>query len=155
MVRANLAGWVALAALVHLGDPAPIQAADIVELRVGCVLASNSGQETDKRLIALQPRFSRMFRYTSYNLVKEAHEQVGLGGRMGFDVPGGRYLLLIPKAVKKDGRVSLKVMLLEGSRPIVDTVISLSNHGTFFVAGPRHSEGALILSIGATMQEAR
>ena len=74
---------------------------------------------------------------------------MAIGSKMGFDVPGGRYLLVIPKEIKKDGRVMMKVLLLDGSRPIVDTAISLRNHGTFFVAGPQHNEGALILSIGA------
>ena len=153
MSRRFLVGCAALVALIHVGNPTSARAAEMVDLRVGCVLASNSGQEFDQRLVALQPRFNRLFRYTSYSLVKEKRERVAMGAKMGFDVPGGRYLLIIPKELSKDGRLSLKVMLLEGSRPIVDTAVSLRTHSTFLVAGPQHNEGALILSIGAEVAQ--
>jgi hypothetical protein len=121
-----------------------------VELRVGCVLASNTGQEVDQRLVDLRPRFARLFRYTSYNLVKEKREKVTLGGKMFFEVPGGRYLMILPKEYHtNDGSVLMKVVLLEGARPIVNTAVSLKKHGTFLVGGPQNNDGALILSIAA------
>lgn len=118
-----------------------------VALRVGCVLASNTGQEFDQRLGELRPQFVRLFRYTSYNLVKEKRETVIIGGKMIFEVPGGRYLMLLPKERKSDGSVTIRVVLLEGARPIVNTSISLKKHGTFLVGGPQNNDGALILAI--------
>ena len=125
-------------------------AVNVVEVRIGAVLASNSGKEFDARLAALHRQFDTLFPYSSYHLVKEERQQVPWGGRVGFDIPGGRYVLVVPKEYKND-RVSMKVMLIEGSRPIVDTELSLRNHGTFLVGGPRQHEGVLILSIGADM----
>ena len=135
--------------LSQLGLLGAAAGADLVELRIGCVLATNSGQEFDQRLVSLRPRFNRLFRYSSYSLLKEKHQRLPLGAKMGFHVPGGRYLLVVPKEFRKDGRLALKVMLLEGARPIVDTAVSLRNHSIFLVAGPQQKEGALILSIGA------
>lgn len=141
------------AVLLLIGGLAPALAAGedgtSVQLRVGCVLASNSGREFDARLQELKPRFARFFRYTSYYLVKESREKVSLGGRMIFEVPGGRYLMLLPKERNSDGSVLMKVVLLEGSRPIVNTSVSLREHGTFLVGGPQTNDGALILAIGA------
>jgi hypothetical protein len=74
-----------------------VSAGETVSLRVGCVLASNTGQEFDQRLVELRPRFNRLFRYTSYALVKEKREKVTLGGKLVFEVPGGRYLMVLPK----------------------------------------------------------
>lgn len=120
-----------------------------VEVRIGAVLASNSGKEFDARLASLQRQFDTLFpSYSSYHLVKESRQRVPWGGRVGFDIPGGRYVLVIPREFKNE-RVSMKVMLIEGSRPIVDTALSLRNHATFLVASPRQREGVLILSIGA------
>jgi hypothetical protein len=119
-----------------------------VEVRIGAVLASNSGKDFDARLASLHRQFNTLFPYSSYRLVKEMRQQVPWGGKVGFDIPGGRYVLVIPKEYKNE-RVSMKVMLIEGSRPIVDTVLSLRNHATFLVGGPRQYEGVLILSIGA------
>ena len=119
-----------------------------VEVRIGAVLASNTGKEFDQRLAAMHRQFDTLFPYSSYRLVKEEHHQVPWGAKVGFDIPGGRYVLVIPKEFKND-RVLMKVMLIDGSRPIVDTAVSLRNHATFLVAGPRQHDGVLILSIGA------
>ncbi|MFI5364623.1 MAG: hypothetical protein ACHQ4J_03280 [Candidatus Binatia bacterium] len=123
-------------------------AVNAVEVRIGAVLASNSGNEFDARLASLQRQFDTLFRYTSYRLVKEERQQVPWGGKVAFDIPGGRYLLVIPREFKNE-RISMKVMLIEGSRPVVDTALSLRNHATFLVGGPQQHEGVLILSIGA------
>jgi hypothetical protein len=130
-------------------NPAPRNA---VEVRIGAVLASNSGQDFDPRLVSMRRQFSVLFPYSSYRLVKEAHQRVPWGGRVGLDIPGGRYLLVIPKEYKND-RVSMKVMLIEGARPIVDTALSLRDHATLLVGGPRDPGGVLILSIGADRLE--
>jgi hypothetical protein len=123
-------------------------AANAVEVRIGAVLASNSGKEFDARLASLQRQFDTLFSYTSYRLVKEERQRVPWGGKVAFDIPGGRYLLVIPKEFKNQ-RISMRVMLIEGSRPVVDTALSLRNHATFLVGGPKQHEGVLILSIGA------
>lgn len=123
-------------------------AANAVEVRIGAVLASNSSQEFDARLAAMHRQFNTLFPYTSYRLVKEERQRVPWGGKVGFDIPGGRYVMVIPREYKND-RVSMRVMVIEGSRPIVDTAVSLRNHATFLVGGPRQHEGVLILSIGA------
>jgi hypothetical protein len=119
-----------------------------VEVHIGAVLASNSGKDFDPRLVSMQRQFNVLFPYSSYRLLKEARQQVAWGGRVGLDIPGGRYLLVIPKEYKND-RVSMKVMLIEGARPIVDTLLSLRDHATLLVGGPRDPDGVLILSIGA------
>ncbi len=123
-------------------------AANAVEVRIGAVLASNSGKDFDQRLASMQRQFNTLFAYSSYRLVKEQRQQVAWGEKVGFDIPGGRYVLVIPKEFK-DNRVMMKVMVIEGSRPIVDTALSLRDHATFLVGGPREHDGVIILSIGA------
>ncbi len=119
-----------------------------VEVRIGAVLASNSGKEFDQRLASMQRQFNTLFAYSSYRLVKEQRQQVAWGEKVAFDIPGGRYVLVVPKEFK-DNRVLMKVMVIEGSRPIVDTALSLRDHATFLVGGPRNHDGVIILSIGA------
>ncbi len=138
----------AACALEGAGSSTSVPVVNAVEVRIGAVLASNSGKEFDPRLVSMQPQFNNLFRYTSYRLVKEERHQVPWGGKVGFDIPGGRYVLVIPKEYR-DERVFMKVMLIDGARPIVDTALSLRNHATLLVGGPRQAEGVLILSIGA------
>ena len=122
--------------------------AGAVEIRVGAVLASNSGTECDHRLASLHRQFNRLFPYSSYQLVKEERQRVRWGSPAGFEIPGGRYVVVTPQELKNE-RVSMKVQIIEGTRPIVDTVLSLRDRGTFLVGGPRQPDGALILAIGA------
>lgn len=117
------------------------------EVSVGAVLASNTGQEFDSRLAALQRQFHSL-PYTSYRLIKRESRNVQWGGPAAFDLPGGRYLLVIPKEYK-DGRVSLKILLIDGSRQLVDSALALRNRGTVLVGGPKHDGGVLIISIAA------
>jgi len=119
-----------------------------VEVRIGAVLASNSGKEFDQRLASMQRQFNTLFAYSSYRLVKEQRQQVLWGERVAFDIPGGRYVVVTPKEFKND-RVLMKVVVIEGTRPIVDTALSLRDHATFLVGGPRSHDGVIILSIGA------
>jgi hypothetical protein len=121
---------------------------ETIEIRIGAVIASNTGTEFDPRLVAFRHQFNALFPYTSYHLLKEERQRVAWGGRAGFDIPGGRYVVVLPKEYKNE-RVSMQVMVIEGTRPIVDTVLSLRNHATLLVGGPRQHDGVLILSIGA------
>jgi hypothetical protein len=144
----SLCGLAAAGDSVAVATGRPLASA--VEVRIGAVLASNSGKEFDQRLTSMQRQFNTLFAYSSYRLVKEQRQQVAWGERVGFDIPGGRYVLVIPKEFK-DNRVLMRVMVIEGSRPIVDTALSLRDHGTFLVGGPREHDGVIILSIGADM----
>jgi hypothetical protein len=122
-----------------------------VEVRIGAVVASNAAHPEpafDQRLASLRRQFDSLFPYTSYQLIKEERRTVAWGRQAGFDLPGGRYLLVIPREYK-DGRVSMKLILVEGSRPLIDTVLGLRDQGTFLVGGPRHKDGVLIIAIGA------
>lgn len=119
-----------------------------VEVRIRGVFASNTEQTFDQRLATLRQQFDTLFPYTSYRLIKEERRMVAWGRQAGFDLPGGRYLLVIPREFK-DGRISMKLMLVEGSKPLFDTVVGLRNQGTFLVGGPRHQDGVLIIAIGA------
>ena len=129
-------------------NPVREQTPDAIEIRIGAVIASNSGNDFDPRLVALRHQFNVLFPYTSYQLLKEERQRVAWGGRAGFDIPGGRYVVVVPREYSND-RVSMKVMVIEGTRPIVDTVLTLRNHATLLVGGPRQHDGVLILSIGA------
>jgi len=139
---------------VTLGGPAvPAQTPSeepksAVEVRIGAVVASNTGQVFDSRLASLRRQFNSLFPYSSYRLLKEERRRVEWRKEAEFDLPGGRYLLVIPREYK-DGRVSLNLMLVQGTRPLVNTVLALRNHGTFLVGGPHHEDGVLIIAIGA------
>ncbi|MGD9765336.1 MAG: hypothetical protein AB7V27_16685 [Candidatus Binatia bacterium] len=119
-----------------------------VEVRIDTVLASNSGTAFDSALSRLKGPFVSLFPYSSYRLIQGERRVVAWRREEQFMLPGGRYLVIMPRGVQGD-RVSLNVMLIHGTRPLVSTVLSLKNRGTFLVGGPPHGEGVLIIAIGA------
>lgn len=139
-------------ALAQAGSRSPTALLDdavaAVEVRIGAVVASNSGHGFDPRLVAFRQQFHNLFPYNSYQLVKEERKRVPWGGRANFEIPGGRYVIVVPREYRS-GRIAMKVLVIEGARPIVDTSLALRNHATLLVGGPRQSNGVLILSIGA------
>lgn len=117
------------------------------QLRVGAILASDAGQ-SEKELEPIKQQWGNLFRYRSYKMVKDEMKVVKWRTRTGFDIPGGRYLVVSPRGMRDD-RILLKILLIEGSRPLVDTVLALKNEGAVVVGGQKHEEGVLLLSIGA------
>ncbi len=124
------------------------RAGGTVDVTIGSVLATDVGQEFDIRLASMKPQFESLFRYSSYRLMKQERRAVSWGAGASFDIPGGRYLVVAPQELR-DSKISMKVMLLEGGRPLIDTSVALRNHGVLLLGGPKEQEGVLIIAIGA------
>jgi hypothetical protein len=125
----------------------PAAAGEMVVLRIQTVLATNTPHEVDRRLERIRGHLDRLFHFPSYRLVKGERRVTRLGSTASFDLPGGRFLEVLPKS-HTGNRISMRVMMIEGDRPIVNTEVVLQNGGVFFVGGRRHNEGVLITSIG-------
>lgn len=121
-----------------------------VEVRIGALVASSAGDEFDPRLVSMRPQLGRLFpHYSSYQLLNESKRQVEWGTRVRLDIPGDRYILVIPKRLTDD-RVSMRVIMVEGRRPLMHTALSLKNGATLLVGGPSDPHGnVLIVAIGA------
>ncbi len=128
-------------------------AGEMVELRVETVLATNSSQGFDNRLIDIRRQLIP-FRYSSYQLVQEERRRVGWGTQADFSLPGGRFLQVVPRGYDNE-RIALQVMLMEGAAPtpLMSTLLSIPNRGALFVGGRRHQDGMLIIRIGASAEE--
>ena len=142
---------IAVACVVAWSMAVSLAHAGAVELTVGSVLATDAGQEFDNRLVAMKPQFESLFRYSSYRLMKQETRALAWGEGASFDIPGGRYLVVAPQELR-DSKVAMKIMLLEGGRPLVDTSVALRNRGVLLLGGPKQQEGVLIISIGANAQ---
>jgi hypothetical protein len=122
---------------------------DEVALHVRTVLATDSGSDFDNRLDGFRRQLRGLFHFTSYRLVKEEERHCPLGRRNNFEIPGGRYLEVLPVALREN-RVRLRVLLIEGtSPPPLDTDFTVPNRGNIWVGGPRNPDGVLLISIGA------
>ena len=122
---------------------------DQIALHVRTVLATDSGSDFDTRLDGYRRQLRGLFHFTSYRLVKEEERHCPLGRRNNFEIPGGRYLEVLPVAFREN-RMRLRVLLIEGtSPPPLDTDFTVPNRGNIWVGGPRNPDGVLLISIGA------
>jgi hypothetical protein len=122
----------------------------IVQVRIGTILASNQNDEFDVKLKNLESQL-RVLKYRSYRLLKDESQNVPWKGTNIFEIPGGRFLMVAPQEFQ-DNRIGLKVRLTQGQKPLLDTTVRISNRGNFILGGPPHEGGVLVLSISATAQ---
>jgi len=142
-----VSAYVALIGALAAAEELPESHDDEVEMRIDTVLASNAGTSFEAPAALRQP-FVGLFPYSSYRLLQGEERRVAWRREAEFLLPGGRYLVVVPRGYK-DGRVLLNVMLIAGTRPLVNTALALKNHGVFLMAGPRYQEGILVIAIGA------
>ena len=69
---------------------------EAVALHVRTVLATDSGSDFDARLDGYRRQLRELFRYSSYRLVKEEDRHCAFGRPNNFEIPGGRYLEVLP-----------------------------------------------------------
>jgi len=122
----------------------------IVQVKIGAILASNQGDEFDSRLAPLEKQL-RLMKYRSYRLLKEESQKVQRKGNATFDIPGGRSLVVTPQE-SGTKQLALRVHLQQGGKPLIDTTVRLNSGGNFLLGGPPHEGGALVISISATAE---
>ncbi|HEX9445291.1 MAG TPA: hypothetical protein VGA73_14300 [Candidatus Binatia bacterium] len=135
-----------LASPLGAAEPAP----QVVQLKIGTILATNQANCLDSQLAKIKQQLE-VIKYRCYRLIKEETQKGAWQANTVFEIPGSRSLVVMPNEFRNE-RISLKVRLLEGERPIVDTTVRFPNKGNFLLGGPAHEGGVLILSISAMTQ---
>ncbi|HEY6200623.1 MAG TPA: hypothetical protein VI231_18610 [Candidatus Binatia bacterium] len=138
--------WLLVAAPLGAAE----QPAQPVQLKIGTIFATNQAECLDSQLAKLKQQLE-VVKYRCYRLIREESQKGTWQGNTVFEIPGGRSLVVQPFEFR-NSRVSLKVRLLEGEKPIVDTTVRFPNKGNFLLGGPPHEGGVLILSISAAAQ---
>jgi hypothetical protein len=146
--RVLLFSWLSLVAAGTLG--AAEKQPDAVRVSIGTILASNQNDDFDVKLKGMEGQL-KVLKYRSYRLLKNESQTVPWRGEKVFEIPGGRSLTVMPEEFK-DNRVSVKVRLTQGQKPVLDTTVKIPNKGNFILGGPPHEGGALVLSISAAAQ---
>jgi hypothetical protein len=121
-----------------------------VQVRIRTILAANKGDEFDPKLKDMEQQLKPL-KYRSYRSLKDETQNVPWHGTKAFEIPGGRLLTVAPQEFQNN-RVSLKVRLTEGDKPVLDTAVGIQNKGNFILGGPPHEGGTLVLSISAAAQ---
>jgi hypothetical protein len=124
----------------------------VILLHVDEVIAADTGEGIDQRLLPMGWRLESIFRYTTYRLVSHQVSRTECGRTVAFTLPGGWIVRVEPNAVR-DNMIAMELMLFQGARPMMTTDVRLRNHGMLIVGGPRYEQGMLIIPIGADAPE--
>lgn len=124
----------------------------VVMLRIDEVIAADTNEGIDERLLPMGLRLESLFRYTTYRLVSHQVGRTECGRMIAFTLPGGWIVHVEPNSVDDD-MIAMELMLFQGARPMMTTDLKLRNHGTLIVGGPRYQQGMLIIPIGADAVE--
>lgn len=133
----------------QLQSVAPAGAHHVVMLRVDEIIAADTNEGMDKRLMPLGIRLESLFPFTTYRLVSRQVRRTECGRMIAFTLPGGWILHVRPNSVDKQNMIAMQLLLFQGSRPMMTTDLKLRNHGMLIWGGPHYQQGMLIIPIGA------
>ena len=124
----------------------------VILLRVDEVIAADTDEGMDARLLPMGTRLESLFHFTTYRLVSRQVGRTECGRATAFTLPGGWIVHVEPNAVSDD-MIAMELMLFQGARPMMTTDLRLKNHGMLIVGGPHYRQGMLIIPIGAEVPE--
>lgn len=121
--------------------------AEVFNTEVRIILASNSDQGFDPRLLDLRKDLLAL-NYMSFQLIDQAGVSLKKGKTGKVAIPGKRSLELTPTNYKQ-GKIEMQVRIVEGGSPLLETKIRIENHGTVIIGGPPYQSGFLALAVTA------
>ena len=100
----------------------------IVQVRIGTILASNQNDEFDVKLKSLESQL-RVLKYRSYRLLKDESQNVPWKGTNIFEIPGGRFLMVAPQEFQ-DNRITTNPVPRRILQPVESSEFSHTHRGT-------------------------
>ncbi len=147
--KVKLHGWIfwGVGLMLLWGAAVPPAHGEMFHIEVQVILASNSDEGFDPRLLALKKDLLAL-NYISFQLLgnKGLAMERGKTGRL--EVPGGRVMEVTPERFEK-GKVILHVKINEGDASLLTTRLRIRDHGTVMLGGPPYRHGFLVLAVTA------
>jgi hypothetical protein len=120
-----------------------------VSVYIDSVMAADTNEGTDPRLAPMGPKLRRLFGFSTYSLIGHNEGETDCGKMIAFALPGGKILHVQPHEIDGD-MIAMKIVLFDGTRPMMSTDLKLRNNGMLIVGGPRYEQGMMIIAIGAS-----
>lgn len=104
--------------------------------------------EADERLARIIPKLRGLFRYRDYTSLERFRADVAIGAQQRFTVPGARQLEVTPSELSGKA-VRIRVRLLRGEQPELNTDLQVSPGQPALIGGPPFGDGVLIIILWA------
>ncbi|MGH7906766.1 MAG: hypothetical protein ACREP6_09075 [Candidatus Binataceae bacterium] len=119
-----------------------------VTIHVDSILAADTNEGVDSRLMHVSGRLKALFDYSTYRLISRDNKKTSCGKMVAFTLPGGRILHVAPRKIDNN-MIAMELVLFQGERPMMTTDLKLRNHGMLILGGPRYQQGMLIVFMTA------
>ncbi len=113
--------------------------------------ASTGGAEqSDSSLKSIIHELKSVFKYTSYQLMKDQHFNLNFNQEGIVKLPGNRTLLILP--FDTDGkRIRYQINILKNNSSIFQTQVMLKNNSSITIGGPQLDNGVLLINVSGTL----
>lgn len=147
--KMKLYGWVFCGVGLALlwGNMASPAYGEMFHIEVQVILASNSDEGFDPRLLALKKDLLAL-NYISFQLLDNKGLAIERGTTGRLRIPGGRLMEVTPEHFEK-GKIVLQVKINEGDASLLTTRLRITDHGTVILGGPPYRYGFLVLAVTA------
>ncbi len=127
----------------------PVLAQTRILTGIKVIHASTGSRHVDPGLEAIVPELTSVFKYTSYQLLKDDTLNLIPGQRGEVTLPGNRTLVIFPQ--KTDGsRIPYDISIQKRGKIIFKTRILLNNNSSITIGGPQFNNGTLLFNISGS-----
>ena len=126
--------------------PAYGLASSVIQIHIKTILASQTAGGIDPGLRNLVEDLQSVFKYSSYQLLRQDNLNLHLNESGSVSLPGDRMMNITPRDIT-GGRATIELEISTGNRQIFQTVIRLLNNSSITVGGPKHQDGYLLFNI--------
>jgi hypothetical protein len=139
----------ALAVISFFLPPVWANAQVLTDIKV--IYATIGPEQFDSRLKPILHELKSVFKYTSYNLLKEQRFDLHFNQEGRVSLPGNRTLVILPSDA--DGkRIRYQINIQKNNHSIFQTQVMLKNTNSITIGGPELDSGALLINISGTLQ---
>lgn len=111
---------------------------------VTTVVASNTGKDFNLDNDAYRDKLLKLFSYSSYRQTDLKKLDMSLGEAQTLDLMEG-YSLSLTLKQDEGSKIIVRTMISKAQKTYIDTELSISKPGVFFMGGPTLTDGDLIL----------
>ena len=126
----------------------------LTDIKVIHASSGGSGriEQLDPGLKGIIHELKSVFKYTSYQLLKDQRFILNFNQEGRVSLPGNRTLLILPSA-PEGKRIRYQINIQKNDSTIFKTQVMLKNASSITIGGPELDKGVLLINISGVLQQ--
>ena len=141
----------AMAFIYSVLPPGPAESQVLTDIKVIHASTGGGTGQFDPDLKNIIHELKSVFKYTSYQLLKDQRFNLNFNQEGRVNLPGNRTLLILPSDT--DGkRIRYQINIQKNNHSIFQTQVMLKNNNSITIGGPELDNGVLLINISGALQ---